>query len=71
LSIQSKIRTIQDYPIKGIQYRDISTLIGDPEGLQLVMDGFLDKYQKNDDFDLVAGIESRGFIVGSALAYAL
>ncbi len=71
MSIKSKIRTIPDYPIKGIRFRDISTLISDPEGLQLAIDQFVDRYKKIDDFDLIVGIESRGFIVGSALSYAL
>ena len=46
-------------------------MISDPEGLQLAIDQFVDRYKKNDDFDLIVGIESRGFIVGSALSYAL
>tara|TARA_B100000029_G_scaffold486311_1_gene540524 strand:+ start:1502 stop:2032 length:531 start_codon:yes stop_codon:yes gene_type:complete len=71
VSIKSKIRTVIDYPVKGIEFRDISTLISDPEGLQLVVRNFLQRYERKNDFDIIVGIEARGFIVGAALAYAL
>ena len=71
MPIKSKIRTVLDYPVKGIEFRDISTLIGDPEGLQLVVDGLQERYERKNEFDIIAGIEARGFIVGSALAYSL
>ncbi len=71
MSIKSKIRTVIDYPVKGIEFRDISTLISDPEGLQLVVRNFLQRYERKNDFDIIVGIEARGFIVGAALAYAL
>ena len=71
MSIKSKIRTILDYPVKGIQFRDISTLISDPEGLQLVIKGLKERYETKNEFDIIVGIEARGFIVGSALAYSL
>jgi len=71
MSIKSKIRTVIDYPIKGIEFRDISTLISDPEGLQLVIKNFAERYERKNDFDIIVGIEARGFIVGAALAYAL
>ena len=71
MPIKSKIRTVLDYPVKGIEFRDISTLISDPEGLQLVVKGLQARYERNNEFDIIVGIEARGFIVGSALAYAL
>ena len=71
MTIKSKIRTVLDYPVKGIEFRDISTLIGDAEGLQLVVKGLKERYERNNEFDIIVGIEARGFIVGSALAYAL
>ena len=71
MTIKSKIRTVLDYPVKGIEFRDISTLIGDPEGLQLVVKGLKERYERNNEFDIIVGIEARGFIVGSALAYSL
>ncbi len=71
MPIKSKIRTVLDYPVKGIEFRDISTLISDPEGLQLVIKSLQERYKRKNEFDIVIGIEARGFIVGSALAYSL
>jgi len=72
MTIKSKIRTIPDYPKKGIMFRDITTLIKDPVGFRLVIDNFTQRYIKGDvDFDVIVGIESRGFIVGGALSYTL
>ena len=70
MSIKSKIRTIPNYPIEGIMFRDIATLISDSEGLKDCINEFSERY-RNFDIDYIAGIESRGFIVGSALAYSL
>jgi len=72
MSIKSKIRTIPDYPKKGIMFRDITTLIKDPVGFRLVIDSLTQRYIHADfKFDTIVGIESRGFIIGSALAYTL
>ena len=71
MSIKSKIRTVLDYPVKGVEFRDISTLISDPEGLQLVVKDLQERYERKNEFDIIVGIEARGFIVGSALAYSL
>ena len=71
MSIKTKIRTVPDFPEQGIMFRDISTLFSNAEGLQEVTEGFLKRYEKNNDFDLIVGIEARGFIVGSILAQAL
>ena len=72
MPIKSKIRTIYDYPKQGINFRDITTLIKDPAGFRLVIDSFTQRYLSEDiDFDVVVGIESRGFIFGGALAYTL
>ncbi len=72
MPIKSRIRTIPDYPKKGIMFRDITTLIKDPVGLKLVIDNFTERYKgKEADFKYVVGIEARGFIIGGALAYAL
>lgn len=70
MSIKDLIRTIPDYPKKGIMFRDITTLIQDPLGLRLVIDGLTQRYLTRD-LDLVIGIEARGFILGGALAYTL
>ena len=72
MTIKSKIRTIPDYPKKGIMFRDITTLLKDPVGFRLVIDTLAQRYSKAElTFDTVVGIESRGFIIGSALAYQL
>ena len=72
MPIKSKIRTIPNYPKKGIMFRDITTLIKDPAGFRLVIDTLTQRFMHGDfDFDTVVGIESRGFIIGAALAYTL
>ncbi len=70
MNIKSKIRTVPNYPVEGIMFRDIATLISDSEGLKDCINLFCDRY-RDYDFDYIAGVESRGFIVGSALAYSL
>jgi len=72
MPIKSKIRSIPDYPKKGIMFRDITTLIKDPVGFRLVIDNFTQRYiQGRIKFDAIVGIESRGFIIGGALSYTL
>jgi adenine phosphoribosyltransferase len=72
MPIKSKIRTIPDHPKKGIMFRDITTLLKDPVGFRLVIDTITQRYVKGDvKFDLIVGIEARGFIIGGALAYTL
>jgi len=68
--IKSKIRTIPNWPKPGIMFRDITTLLKDAEGLKKVAEIFEERY-RNKKIDVVAGIESRGFIVGSILAEKL
>jgi adenine phosphoribosyltransferase len=72
MPIKSRIRTVPDYPKKGIMFRDITTLIKDPVGFRLVIDSMTQHYLSNGvDFDVIVGIEARGFILGGALAYTL
>lgn len=72
MPIKSRIRTVPDYPKKGIMFRDITTLIKDPVGFRLVIDNLTQRYINGEvDFDVIVGIESRGFIIGGALAYTL
>ena len=68
--LEALIRTIPDYPKPGIMFRDITTLLQDARGLRLSVDGLADAF-KGEKFDLVAGIEARGFILGGALAHVL
>tara|TARA_R110001583_G_scaffold194802_2_gene367106 strand:+ start:9508 stop:10131 length:624 start_codon:yes stop_codon:yes gene_type:complete len=69
-SIKSLIRTIPDYPKKGIMFRDITTLFADAEGLREVIDSIAGEFQ-DKNIDVIAGIEARGFIIGPAVALAL
>jgi adenine phosphoribosyltransferase len=72
MQIKSRIRTIPDHPKKGIMFRDITTLIKEPVGFRLVIDALTQRYIRGDiNFDIIVGIESRGFIIGGALAYTL
>ncbi|MBI3591874.1 MAG: adenine phosphoribosyltransferase [Nitrospirae bacterium] len=72
MPIKSKIRTVPDYPKNGIMFRDITTLIKDPVGFRLVIDSLTQRYITGDvKFDVIVGIESRGFIIGGALSYTL
>ena len=68
--LKSYIRTIPDFPKPGVQFRDITTLIGNAEGLRLSIDTMAELV-KDMEFDAVAGAESRGFIFGAPLAYSL
>ncbi|MDP2698226.1 adenine phosphoribosyltransferase [Thalassospira sp.] len=70
MSIKSLIRTIPDYPKKGIMFRDITTLFGDADGLREVIDAMAGEFQ-DQKIDVIAGIEARGFIIGPAVAMAL
>lgn len=72
MTIKSRIRTVPNYPKKGIMFRDITTLIKDPVGFRLVIDQLTQRYIRDDyDFNVIVGIESRGFIIGGALSYTL
>lgn len=64
------IRTIHDYPKPGIAFRDITTLLLDGKGFGLTIERMADVVADRP-FDLIAGIEARGFIFGSALAHRL
>lgn len=64
------IRVIQDYPQPGILFRDITTLINNKQAFSMTIDHLKERYSSYN-LDFVAGIESRGFIFGAALAYAL
>ena len=68
--LKSLIRTIPDYPKPGIQFRDITTLLLDPQGLRAAVDELTVPFLKIG-VDLVAGIEARGFILGGAVAHEL
>jgi adenine phosphoribosyltransferase len=68
--LKSRIRTVPHYPKQGVMFRDITTLLKDPEGFRDTINELANRYA-GVKIDRVAGIEARGFIVGAALAYHL
>ena len=66
--VQELIRTIPDFPEPGIMFRDITTLLKDKKGLQLIIKDFTDRYM-DKGIDYVLGADARGFIFGAAIAY--
>jgi adenine phosphoribosyltransferase len=66
-ALKSRIRHVPDFPKPGILFYDVTTLLRDPEGFRLVIDSMATPFA-NDGIALVVGIESRGFILGSAVA---
>jgi adenine phosphoribosyltransferase len=70
VDLKKYIRSIRDFPIKGIMFRDITTLLKDPEAVKETLRQLLD-FTKGKNIDKVVGIESRGFIFGAMLANEL
>ena len=70
IDLKSTIRTIPNWPKEGVMFRDITTLLQNPEAFELCIKKFKAKYQSNN-IDKIVGIESRGFIFGAALAREL
>ncbi len=68
--IRDSIRNIPDFPKKGIEFKDISTLLTNPEAFHLSLDLMLRHYQ-DKKIEAIVGIEARGFVFASALAYLL
>ena len=70
MDLKKHMRSIKDYPKKGILFRDITTLIKNPEAFKYTNDKIIE-ISKKIDFDKVSAIESRGFIFAAAVSYAL
>ncbi len=70
MDIKSKIRTVPHWPIEGVMFRDITTLLQDGEAFKHVCDKLYDRY-KNRNIKKVVAIDARGFIFGAVLAYKL
>jgi adenine phosphoribosyltransferase len=70
MDFKPAIRTIPDYPKKGIQFRDVTTLFGNPRAFRAAVDALVQPYA-GVRIDKVAGIEARGFILGGAVAHQL
>ena len=68
--LEDYVRTIPDFPEPGIMFRDVTSVLQDADGFKLAVDSML-KLLDGVSFDVIAGAESRGFIFGAPLAYAL
>ena len=68
--IRAHIRDIHDFPIEGIVFKDITPVMKDPEALKVAIDGLCRPFQ-DENLTAVAGMEARGFIFGSLVAYQL
>lgn len=68
--VEDYVTTIPNFPEEGVMFRDITSVLQSPEGLQLAVDGII-KGLEGVDFDVVLGPESRGFIFGMPVAYAM
>ena len=66
--IEGLMRSINDFPAPGIIFRDITTVLKDKEGLQIIINDFTERY-KDKGIDYVLGADARGFIFGAAIAY--
>ncbi len=69
-ALKRRIRNIPDFPIKGIQFKDITTLLSDAESYQRAIDLMAHRHF-NKGVEAVIGIEARGFVMGAAMAYKL
>jgi adenine phosphoribosyltransferase len=70
MKLEDKIRDVQDFPIKGVLFKDITTLLKDADAYHQSIDAMHQRY-KNDGIEIVVGMESRGFIFAAPLAYQL
>lgn len=70
MDLKEKIRNIPDFPKKGIMFRDITTLLQDPQATKKAIKGMLKPFEK-EKIDVVVGTESRGFIFGAIMAWEL
>jgi len=70
MNLKEKIRTVPNWPIKGVMFRDITTLLQDPQAFRAACDAFYNRY-KGMQIDKVVGIDARGFVFGAVLAYKL
>jgi adenine phosphoribosyltransferase len=68
--IEKSIRNVPDFPIKGIMFKDITTLLKNGDIFAQAVDYMYDAF-RDEKIDVIAGVESRGFIFGAALAYKL
>ncbi|MBN1581784.1 MAG: adenine phosphoribosyltransferase [Anaerolineae bacterium] len=70
MNLARHIRNVPDFPIQGVQFKDVTTLLKAPDALAASVKAFLERYE-NQAIDVVVGVESRGFIWGAILAYEM
>lgn len=70
MDLKSKIRVIEGFPHKGVSFKDITTLLADPEAFRYTIQQMAE-YCRTKDIDQIVGVESRGFLFGAPLAYEL
>jgi adenine phosphoribosyltransferase len=70
MDLKQTVRSIPGWPIDGVIFRDLTTLMKDPEALRLSCDILYDRY-KDSNLDKIVGIDARGFVFGAVLAYKL
>jgi adenine phosphoribosyltransferase len=70
MNIKSLIRTIPDWPLPPVRFRDVSSLLRSPEGFRAAMDMF-ERFYRDKPIDVIAGLDARGFIPAGVLAYVL
>ncbi|MCD6026955.1 MAG: adenine phosphoribosyltransferase [Solimicrobium sp.] len=68
--IKSHIRTVSNWPHNGVMFRDITPLLQNPKAFRVLIDLFVHRYM-DANLDLIAGMDARGFIIGSVVAYEL
>jgi len=70
MDLAQYIRNVPDFPKPGVQFKDISTLLLEPQAVQFIVDSWAQRYAEQE-IDKIVGAESRGFIFGAPLAYAM
>ncbi|MDO9090954.1 MAG: adenine phosphoribosyltransferase [Burkholderiaceae bacterium] len=70
--LRQHIRTVPDWPAPGVAFRDITPLLQDPEVFRVLIEAFMQRYRQAEHRpDVVAGLDARGFIIGSVIAHQL
>ncbi len=70
MKLEDKIRDVPDFPIKGVLFKDITTLLKDPDAYHAAIDAMVERF-KSQHIDVVVGMESRGFVLAAPMAYLL
>lgn len=70
MNLKETIRTVPNWPVEGVMFRDITTLLQNPDAFRFAVDRFYERY-RDIKIDKIVGIDARGFIFGAVLAYKL